>query len=48
MSEPGAGTALTNLTTRARVDGERIIVSGQKRWCSGAGHADAYAVYSRR
>ncbi len=47
MSEPNAGTALTDLTTRARVDGERVIVRGQKRWCSGAGHADAYVVYCR-
>jgi alkylation response protein AidB-like acyl-CoA dehydrogenase len=47
MSEPGAGTALTDLTTRARIDGDRIVVSGQKRWCSGGGHADAYVVYCR-
>ncbi|MGI9335972.1 MAG: acyl-CoA dehydrogenase family protein [Gammaproteobacteria bacterium] len=47
MSEPDAGSALTDLTTRARVDGDRIIISGRKRWCSGAGHADAYAVYCR-
>ena len=24
-----------------------MILNGQKRWCSGAGHADAYVVYSR-
>jgi len=47
MSEPGAGTALTDLTTRARIDGGEIAVSGQKRWCSGGGHADAYVVYCR-
>jgi alkylation response protein AidB-like acyl-CoA dehydrogenase len=47
MSEPGAGTALTDLTTRARVEGERIVLDGQKRWCSGGGHADAYVVYCR-
>ncbi len=47
MSEPDAGSALTDLKTRAdRVSG-RIVVRGQKRWCSGAGHADAYVVYCR-
>lgn len=47
MSEPNAGTALTDLTTKAEVRGDKIIVNGQKRWCSGAGHSDAYVVYSR-
>lgn len=47
MSEPEAGTALTDLRTRAEVRGDRIVVNGMKRWCSGAGHADAYVVYCR-
>ena len=47
MSEPGAGTALTDLTTRARVEADEIVITGQKRWCSGGGHADAYVVYCR-
>ncbi len=47
MSEPDAGTALTDLTTRGRVEGDQIVLNGQKRWCSGAGHADAYLVYCR-
>lgn len=47
MSEPGAGTALTDLTTRAVVSGDTVVVNGSKRWCSGAGHADAYVVYCR-
>ncbi|MFG1352816.1 acyl-CoA dehydrogenase family protein [Xanthobacter autotrophicus] len=47
MSEPNAGSALTDLATRATVRGDRLVVSGQKRWCSGAGHADAYVVYCR-
>lgn len=47
MSEPDAGSALTDLTTTAKVAADRVIVNGQKRWCSGAGHADAYVVYCR-
>jgi len=47
MSEPNAGSALTDLTTKARVADGKVVVSGQKRWCSGAGHSDAYVVYCR-
>ncbi len=47
MSEPQAGSALTDLATRAVVDGEEIVINGSKRWCSGGGHADGYVVYCR-
>jgi len=47
MSEPAAGTALTDLAATARRDGDWLVVNGQKRWCSGGGHADAYIVYAR-
>ena len=47
MSEPNAGTALTDLTTKAEVKGDKIVINGQKRWCSGAGHSDGYVVYCR-
>ena len=47
MSEPDAGTALTDLRTRAEVRGDRIVLNGAKRWCSGGGHSDAYLVYCR-
>lgn len=47
MSEPDAGTALTDLKTRAVVSGDRVVINGMKRWCSGAGHAGAYLVYCR-
>ncbi len=47
MSEPEAGSALTDLRTRGRIDGDTIILNGTKRWCSGGGHSDAYVVYCR-
>ncbi len=47
MSEPNAGTALTDLKTRAEIVGDKIIINGNKRWCSGGGHSDAYVVYCR-
>ena len=47
MSEPQAGSALTDLTTRAVRVGDRVVISGTKRWCSGGGHADGYVVYCR-
>jgi len=47
MSEPGAGTALTDLRTRADMHADKIVINGNKRWCSGGGHSDAYVVYCR-
>jgi alkylation response protein AidB-like acyl-CoA dehydrogenase len=47
MSEPEAGSAATDMTTRARIDGDRVVLSGVKRWCSGAGHSELYLVYAR-
>jgi alkylation response protein AidB-like acyl-CoA dehydrogenase len=47
MSEPNAGSALTDLTTQAKINNNSVIINGQKRWCSGAGHSDAYVVYCR-
>ncbi len=47
MSEPNAGSALTDLTTKAEIKGDKIIINGTKRWCSGGGHSDGYVVYSR-
>ncbi|HET6593643.1 MAG TPA: acyl-CoA dehydrogenase, partial [Xanthomonadales bacterium] len=47
MSEPAAGSALTDLTTRAEIEGDEVVLNGTKRWCSGGGHADGYLVYCR-
>lgn len=47
MSEPDAGSALTDLKTKGVVQGDTVVLNGTKRWCSGGGHADAYLVYCR-
>jgi butyryl-CoA dehydrogenase len=47
MSEPEAGSALTDLRTKAeKVDGGYKI-NGAKAWCTGGGHRRAYLVYCR-
>ena len=47
MSEPGAGSDLAGLSTRAVVDGDHFVVNGQKVWTSGAHDADVLLTFVR-
>ncbi|GAA0433170.1 isovaleryl-CoA dehydrogenase [Acrocarpospora corrugata] len=44
LTEPGAGTDLQGIATRAVRDGEHYVVSGTKTWITNARHADPLPV----
>jgi len=47
VTEPGAGTDTTRITTFARRDGDHYIVRGQKIWISRAEHSDLMVLLCR-
>ena len=47
VTEPGAGTDTSRITTFARRDGDRFIINGQKIWISRAEHSDLMLLLCR-
>src|SRR5579862_8682019 len=47
MSEPGAGSDLANIQTRAVLDGDNFILNGQKVWTTVAHRADFCQLFVR-
>ncbi|MCU1413587.1 MAG: butyryl-CoA dehydrogenase [Microbacteriaceae bacterium] len=47
ISEPDAGSAATDMTTKAVAVGDDFLVNGTKRWISNGGEADLYLLYAR-
>jgi len=47
ISEPEAGSAATDMITRAKQVGGDFTVNGSKRWISNGSEADHYLVYTR-
>ena len=47
LSEPGCGSDAAALTTRARLEGDRWVLDGEKMWITGATAAGLHLVFAR-
>lgn len=47
ITEPEAGSAATDMTTRAVLDGDEYILNGKKKWITGAGVSHINLVFTR-
>jgi len=47
LSEPDAGSDVAAMQCRARVEGDTVVLDGEKTWISNGGIADFYVVFAR-
>jgi len=47
ITEPGAGSAASEMTTRAERKGDRYIVNGVKHWITGGGVSKLHLIFAR-
>jgi acyl-CoA dehydrogenase len=47
LSEPDAGSDVAAMSLDARVEGEHVVLNGEKTWISNGGIADFYVVFAR-
>ena len=47
LSEPEAGSDVAALATTARIEGDEVVLDGEKTWISNGGIADHYVVFAR-
>ncbi|MEO1199329.1 MAG: 3-sulfinopropanoyl-CoA desulfinase [Pseudomonadota bacterium] len=47
ITEPGAGSAATEMTTRALDRGDHYLISGEKHWITGGGVSRLYLIFAR-
>jgi acyl-CoA dehydrogenase len=47
LSEPQAGSDVAAMACAARVDGDAVLLNGEKTWISNGGIADFYVVFAR-
>ena len=47
ITEPGAGSAATEMTTTAELKGEKYILNGQKYWITGGGVSRLHLIFAK-
>ncbi|HEX6978066.1 MAG TPA: 3-sulfinopropanoyl-CoA desulfinase [Alphaproteobacteria bacterium] len=47
ITEPGAGSAATQMTTRADKRGDRYVINGKKHWITGGGVSRLHLIFAR-
>ena len=47
LSEPDAGSDVAAMACEARVEGDQVVLNGEKTWISNGGIADFYVVFAR-